>query len=89
METAERMFFFVRGMGMLFNASLGQFRVTEPAVCDNKLVVEGSPLSTFVSFEKFEGVQVDRAKWVEQAGHEDGTTKNGRNNQECLSCPVL
>lgn len=75
MESSERMFFFVRGLGMLYNASAGQFRITEPAVCDNKLVMDGSPLSSFIKFEKFGSVQTSRGEWASVSGQPPGKGK--------------
>ena len=69
-ESLEKMYFFVTGMSMLLQSSLGMFRLVEPNVCENALSTVGYPLSQFMSFDAGSIEQmVPRATW-QQLSHQ-------------------
>jgi hypothetical protein len=47
-----------------YTASDSQYKVVEPSVCDNKLVIEGTPLSTLVNYEKFKNNIINKKSWL-------------------------
>ena len=72
-ESLEKMYFFVTGMSMLLQSSIGMFKLVEPNVCENALSSTGVPLSQFMTFGV--GEIVPRRIWQQVSNQEDDKSR--------------
>lgn len=77
-ESMEKLYFFVTGMSMLLQSSIGMFRLVEPNVCENALSPIGFPLSQFMYFEAGSTEQMVPISTWQQKSHQ--TDDNSRVN---------